>query len=34
LEIDRRIDDGNLATGDVRQGFNGWLVLSVRAPRG
>lgn len=31
LEIDRRIDDGNLATGSFRLGFNGWPVLWVRA---
>ena len=30
-EIDRRIDDGNLATGNFRTGFNGWPVLTVRA---
>ena len=30
-EIDQRIDDGNLAAGDFRIGFNGWPVLTVRA---
>lgn len=30
-EIDRRIDDGNLATGKFRTGFNGWPLLTVRA---
>jgi len=29
-EIDRRIDDGNLATGKFRTGFNGWPVLTVQ----
>jgi hypothetical protein len=31
LEIDQRIDDGNLAAGDFRIGFNGWPILTVRA---
>jgi hypothetical protein len=30
LVIDRQIDDGNLATGNFRTGFNGWPVLSVQ----
>ena len=30
-EIDRALDDGNLATGKFRLGFNGWPVLTVRA---
>ena len=30
LFIDRQIDDGNLATGKFRTGFNGWPVLSVQ----
>ncbi|MCX6953394.1 MAG: hypothetical protein NTV51_14680 [Verrucomicrobia bacterium] len=30
LEIDRRIDDGNLTTGKFRTGFNGWPVLTVQ----
>jgi type II secretory pathway pseudopilin PulG len=34
LEIDRQIDDGNLATGNFRLGFNGWPVLSVSVPPG
>ncbi len=29
LELDRRIDDGNLATGRFRSGFNGWPVFLV-----
>ena len=29
LEIDRRIDDGDLATGRFRTGFNGWPVYLV-----
>ena len=29
LEVDRRIDDGNLATGRFRTGFNGWPVYLV-----
>jgi hypothetical protein len=33
LEIDRRIDDGDLATGKLRIGFNGWPVLTVLAKR-
>lgn len=32
LEIDRRIDDGNLQTGRFRLGFNGWPVYLVGAP--
>src|SRR5688500_17249912 len=31
LEIDQRIDDGDLAAGDFRIGFNGWPVLTVRS---
>ena len=31
LAIDQRIDDGNLASGDFRLGFNGWPVLTLRA---
>ncbi len=30
VEIDRRLDDGNLETGRFRTGFNGWPVLTVR----
>ncbi len=30
LELDRRLDDGNLETGQFRTGFNGWPVLTVR----
>lgn len=30
LFIDRQIDDGNLATGNFRTGFNGWPVFSVQ----
>ncbi len=30
LELDRRLDDGNLQTGNFRTGFNGWPVLTVR----
>ena len=29
LEIDRRMDDGDLATGRLRTGFNGWPVYFV-----
>ena len=29
LEIDRRIDDGDLATGRFRTGFNGWPVYQI-----
>jgi type II secretory pathway pseudopilin PulG len=29
LELDRHIDDGNLATGRLRSGFNGWPVYLV-----
>jgi len=29
--LDELIDDGNLATGDFRSGFNGWPTLTVRA---
>ncbi len=29
LAIDRRVDDGNLATGRFRTGFNGWPVYLV-----
>lgn len=31
MEIDRLLDDGNLATGKFRTGFNGWPVLTVEA---
>jgi hypothetical protein len=31
LEIDQRIDDGNLSAGDFRVGFNGWPILTFRA---
>ena len=31
--IDVLIDDGNLATGDFRAGFNGWPVFLVRAKK-
>jgi hypothetical protein len=31
LFIDRQIDDGNLATGRFRTGFNGWPVFLVEA---
>jgi type II secretory pathway pseudopilin PulG len=31
LYIDRQIDDGNLATGRFRTGFNGWPVFLVEA---
>ncbi len=31
VEIDRRLDDGNLETGNFRTGFNGWPVLTVRS---
>lgn len=31
LAIDRSIDDGNLATGRFRTGFNGWPVYEVRS---
>lgn len=31
--IDVMIDDGDLATGDFRAGFNGWPVLLVRAKK-
>lgn len=31
LEIDRRIDDGDLTTGNFRTGFNGWPALAVGA---
>ena len=30
LAMDRQIDDGNLATGNFRTGFNGWPVLTVQ----
>lgn len=30
-EIDRQIDDGNLATGAFRTGFAGWPELTIRA---
>jgi hypothetical protein len=30
LELDRRLDDGNLETGQFRTGFNGWPVITVR----
>lgn len=33
LEIDRKIDDGNLETGDFRIGFNGWPTLRVTPRR-
>jgi type II secretory pathway pseudopilin PulG len=33
IEIDRRIDDGDLTTGKFRAGFNGWPVLTVQAKR-
>ncbi len=33
LEIDRRLDDGDLTTGKFRIGFNGWPVLTVLAKR-
>ena len=31
LAIDQKLDDGNLASGDFRLGFNGWPVLTLRA---
>jgi len=31
IAIDRELDDGNLATGNFRTGFNGWPVMLVRA---
>jgi len=31
IYIDRKIDDGNLATGRFRTGFNGWPVYLVEA---
>jgi hypothetical protein len=31
INIDRKIDDGNLATGRFRTGFNGWPVYLVKA---
>jgi type II secretory pathway pseudopilin PulG len=31
--IDARMDDGNLATGRFRTGFNGWPVYLVEVPR-
>lgn len=30
--IDAEIDDGNLASGNFRTGFNGWPILIVRTP--
>ncbi len=33
LRIDRQIDDGNLATGRFRAGFNGWPVFLVETPK-
>jgi prepilin-type N-terminal cleavage/methylation domain-containing protein len=33
LYIDRQIDDGNLATGQFRTGFNGWPVFLVEAAK-
>jgi type II secretory pathway pseudopilin PulG len=32
LYLDARIDDGNLATGNFRTGFNGWPVYLVSPP--
>jgi len=30
LELDRAIDDGNLATGNFRSGFNSWPIMLVQ----